>query len=184
MCACQPRVRVKIIGGEGKPAPGQLESKEVLKHKKNPDVGTKTTYYADEIFVEQADAATFNPDEEVRSRLRGPSLFPSCSPFWLSSEPGVRAMWRVSPLLIAKCVLHPSPCADHPDGLGQRDRAQDLARRRRRRTGRIARDGTAPRRRLQKDQEEGDVDRGAVRGDAGHVARLRLPHYEEEARGG
>ncbi|KWU44321.1 glutamyl-tRNA synthetase [Rhodotorula sp. JG-1b] len=58
-------VRVKIIGGEGKPAPGQLESKEVLKHKKNPDVGTKTTYYADEIFVEQADAATFNPDEEI-----------------------------------------------------------------------------------------------------------------------
>ena len=47
----------------------------MLKHKKNPDVGTKTTYYADEIFVEQADAATFNPDEEVRSRLRGPPFF-------------------------------------------------------------------------------------------------------------
>ncbi|GAA5862679.1 hypothetical protein JCM3774_001883 [Rhodotorula dairenensis] len=58
-------VRVKIVSGEGKPAAGQLESKEVLKHKKNPDVGTKTTYYADEIFVEQADAASFNPDEEV-----------------------------------------------------------------------------------------------------------------------
>ncbi len=70
VCAYELSVRVKIIGGEGKPAPGQLESKEVLKHKKNPDVGTKTTYYADEIFVEQADAATFNPDEEVRS-LRG-----------------------------------------------------------------------------------------------------------------
>ncbi|GAA5989864.1 hypothetical protein JCM10908_002354 [Rhodotorula pacifica] len=58
-------VRVKIVSGEGKPAAGQLESKEVLKHKKNPDVGTKVTYYADEIFVEQADAATFNPDEEI-----------------------------------------------------------------------------------------------------------------------
>ena len=76
VCVCEnASVRVKIIGGEGKPAPGQLESKEVLKHKKNPDVGTKTTYYADEIFVEQADAATFNPDEEVRSFART-SLFP------------------------------------------------------------------------------------------------------------
>lgn len=60
-------VRVKIVSGEGKPAPGQVESKEVLKHKKNPDVGTKTTFYADEIFVEQADAASFQQDEEVRS---------------------------------------------------------------------------------------------------------------------
>ncbi|POY72872.1 hypothetical protein BMF94_4032 [Rhodotorula taiwanensis] len=58
-------VRVKIVSGEGKPAPGQVESKEVLKHKKNPDVGTKTTFYADEIFVEQADAASFQQDEEV-----------------------------------------------------------------------------------------------------------------------
>lgn len=117
MCACEnASVRVKIIGGEGKPAPGQLESKEVLKHKKNPDVGTKTTYYADEIFVEQADAATFNPDEEVRSRLRGPSLFPSCSPFWLSSLSWGCASYVEGggPLLIAKCVIAPIPVCRSP----------------------------------------------------------------------
>lgn len=35
------------------------------KHKKNPDVGTKLTAYADTIFVEQEDAASFAVDEEV-----------------------------------------------------------------------------------------------------------------------
>ncbi|GAA6011598.1 hypothetical protein JCM10207_002674 [Rhodosporidiobolus poonsookiae] len=58
-------VPVKIIGGEGAPAPGQVESKPQPKHKKNPDVGSKTTLYADVIYVEQADAATFAQDEEL-----------------------------------------------------------------------------------------------------------------------
>jgi len=52
----------------------------VPKHKKNPDVGTKTTCYADKVFVEQADAATFAQDEEVRYLLSLlPRLPPSCS---------------------------------------------------------------------------------------------------------
>ncbi|BGP43370.1 glutamate--tRNA ligase [Rhodotorula kratochvilovae] len=58
-------VPVTILSGEGKPAPGEVEAREVPKHKKNPDVGIKTTYYADKIFVEQADAASFAQDEEV-----------------------------------------------------------------------------------------------------------------------
>lgn len=49
------------------------------KHKKNPDVGTKTTCYADKVFVEQADAATFAQDEEVRRALPSLSLFLSFS---------------------------------------------------------------------------------------------------------
>lgn len=56
-----------IRGGEGKPAPGTVETREVPRHKKNPAVGTKTTFYADRVFVEQADAASFAQDEEVRS---------------------------------------------------------------------------------------------------------------------
>ncbi|GAA5888833.1 hypothetical protein JCM5296_005009 [Sporobolomyces johnsonii] len=56
-------VPVKIIGGEGKP--NGVESKELPKHKKNPDVGNKTTYYGETIYVEQADAATFAQDEEL-----------------------------------------------------------------------------------------------------------------------
>lgn len=59
------RVPVKIIGGEGKPAQGQVEIKELPKHKKNDQVGTKKTYYSESIFVEQADAASFAQDEEV-----------------------------------------------------------------------------------------------------------------------
>ncbi|GAA5973550.1 hypothetical protein JCM11641_007114 [Rhodosporidiobolus odoratus] len=58
-------VPVKVIGGQGKPAPGQVESKQNPKHKKNPEVGLKTTYYADTFYVEQADAVTFAQDEEV-----------------------------------------------------------------------------------------------------------------------
>jgi hypothetical protein len=61
------RVPVKIIGGEGKPADGQVEIKELPKHKKNDQVGTKKTYYSETIFVEQADAASFAQDEEVSS---------------------------------------------------------------------------------------------------------------------
>jgi glutamyl-tRNA synthetase len=35
------------------------------KHKKNPDVGTKKTVYGSGIFLEQADANTFELEEEV-----------------------------------------------------------------------------------------------------------------------
>ncbi|BGP19968.1 hypothetical protein JCM10213_006745 [Rhodosporidiobolus nylandii] len=58
-------VPVKVVSGEGKPAAGQIESKQNPRHKKNPDVGLKATYYADQIFVEQADAASFADNEEV-----------------------------------------------------------------------------------------------------------------------
>ncbi|GAA5905485.1 hypothetical protein JCM6882_004765, partial [Rhodosporidiobolus microsporus] len=58
-------VPVTVIGGAGAPAPGQVESKQNPKHKKNPDVGLKTTYYSSSFFVEQADAASFAADEEV-----------------------------------------------------------------------------------------------------------------------
>ncbi|KPV71920.1 uncharacterized protein RHOBADRAFT_56299 [Rhodotorula graminis WP1] len=63
--ATEGLVPVTVLGGEGKPAPGQVELKDVPRHKKNPDVGTKKTCYADKVFVEQADAATFAQDEEV-----------------------------------------------------------------------------------------------------------------------
>ncbi|GAA5955820.1 hypothetical protein JCM3765_001862 [Sporobolomyces pararoseus] len=61
----QNLVPVKIIGGEGKPAQGQVEIKELPKHKKNDQVGTKKTHYSETIFVEQADAASFAQDEEL-----------------------------------------------------------------------------------------------------------------------
>ncbi|GAA5827708.1 hypothetical protein JCM11251_001799 [Rhodosporidiobolus azoricus] len=58
-------VPVIIIGGAGAPAAGQVETKQNPKHKKNPDIGLKTTYYSSSLFVEQADAASFAVDEEV-----------------------------------------------------------------------------------------------------------------------
>ncbi|KAM0786047.1 hypothetical protein ACM66B_006858 [Microbotryomycetes sp. NB124-2] len=55
---------VKVVcQGEGCPA--EAYSKEMPKHKKNPDVGVKQTSYADTIYVEQEDAKTFAQDEEL-----------------------------------------------------------------------------------------------------------------------
>ena len=55
---------VKVtVSGPGTPA--QAELRELPKHKKNPEVGTKQTAFADSFFVEQADAASFAQDEEV-----------------------------------------------------------------------------------------------------------------------
>lgn len=47
-------------------APATPEVKEVLKHKKNPDVGTKKTTYSNKIVVDQEDAKTFEIGEEVK----------------------------------------------------------------------------------------------------------------------
>ncbi|GAA5931087.1 glutamate--tRNA ligase GUS1 [Sporobolomyces koalae] len=60
----QNLVRVEIVGGQGKPE-GRVEIKEVPKHKKNEQVGTKKTYYGETIYVEQSDAASFAQDEEL-----------------------------------------------------------------------------------------------------------------------
>ncbi|KAJ8660549.1 glutamate-tRNA ligase [Lichtheimia ornata] len=46
-------------------APATPEVKEVLKHKKNPDVGTKKTTYSNKIVVDQEDAKTFEIGEEI-----------------------------------------------------------------------------------------------------------------------
>ncbi|KDE04185.1 hypothetical protein MVLG_05348 [Microbotryum lychnidis-dioicae p1A1 Lamole] len=57
-------VKVKIIGGEGLPTKGP-ESKSMPKHKKNAEVGEKTTWFDSTIYVEQIDAITFAQDEEI-----------------------------------------------------------------------------------------------------------------------
>ncbi|CAG8580606.1 5243_t:CDS:10 [Paraglomus brasilianum] len=53
-------VRAKITGG-----PAESYIKDMPKHKKNPDVGTKKTTYSSEIFIEQGDAKTFGLEEEI-----------------------------------------------------------------------------------------------------------------------
>lgn len=56
--------RVKVlISGEG--TPSSPEGREMPKHKKNPEVGVKTTYFSDVIYVEHEDAKCFAQDEEV-----------------------------------------------------------------------------------------------------------------------
>ncbi|SCV72989.1 BQ2448_6914 [Microbotryum intermedium] len=57
-------VKVKIMGGEGLPTNGP-ESKSMPKHKKNAQVGDKTTWFDSTIYVEQVDAITFAQDEEI-----------------------------------------------------------------------------------------------------------------------
>ncbi|KAJ1344787.1 glutamate-tRNA ligase [Batrachochytrium salamandrivorans] len=42
-----------------------IHAKELLKHKKNPDLGMKTTIFSPEIFLEQEDAKEFEQDEEL-----------------------------------------------------------------------------------------------------------------------
>ena len=49
-----------------KGGPEQPEVKELPRHKKNPDVGTKKTVYCNTVLVEQEDAKTFAEGEEVR----------------------------------------------------------------------------------------------------------------------
>lgn len=53
-------MEVSVKGGPGKP-----EVKELPRHKKNPEVGSKKTVYASTILLEQEDAKTFADNEEV-----------------------------------------------------------------------------------------------------------------------
>jgi len=57
--------RVPITLLPGKDVPEKPLIKPVTCHKKNPDLGNKNVYYSNQIFVEQEDAQTFKPDEEV-----------------------------------------------------------------------------------------------------------------------
>ena len=41
------------------------EEKQVLKHKKNPELGNKITLYDPVVYLEQADAQTFGDNEEI-----------------------------------------------------------------------------------------------------------------------
>jgi glutamyl-tRNA synthetase len=54
---------VKLVAGENVPKEPYVQ--ELACHKKNPDLGTKKVWYADEFFIEQEDALTFAKDEEV-----------------------------------------------------------------------------------------------------------------------
>ncbi|KAH9931716.1 glutamate-tRNA ligase [Epithele typhae] len=53
-------VPVTIKGGPVAP-----ETKSVPKHKKNPEVGEKTTVYSSQIFIEQEDVVSFDDNEEI-----------------------------------------------------------------------------------------------------------------------
>ncbi|KAI0053848.1 glutamate-tRNA ligase [Auriscalpium vulgare] len=53
-------VPVTITGG-----PAAIEVKTLPKHKKNPDVGEKTTVYSSSLLVEQDDALSFDDNEEI-----------------------------------------------------------------------------------------------------------------------
>ena len=55
-----PRVKTNILGGPENPY-----SEWVAKHKKNPDIGSKQTWFASSIWIEQEDAKTFEMEEEV-----------------------------------------------------------------------------------------------------------------------
>lgn len=57
-------VKVTVTG-----APDKEESKLLPKHKKNADLGNKTTVFASEILIEQVDAKSFDDNEEVRSNF-------------------------------------------------------------------------------------------------------------------
>ncbi|GBB83543.1 hypothetical protein RclHR1_10240004 [Rhizophagus clarus] len=56
----QDIVKVKILGGPETPY-----SKEMAKHKKNPSVGNKQTWFSSNILIEQEDAKTFEKEEEI-----------------------------------------------------------------------------------------------------------------------
>lgn len=55
-------VRVKLTGED---APSEPRTAPVPKHKKNPSLGTKPVSYSSTIFLEQADALTLKPGEEI-----------------------------------------------------------------------------------------------------------------------
>lgn len=58
-------MEVTVNGG-----PSTVEIKSLPLHKKNPDVGTKKTVYADTILLEQEDAKSFALNEEVSINIK------------------------------------------------------------------------------------------------------------------
>lgn len=55
--------------------PAESYTKSLPKHKKNSDIGQKSTTYSKDIMVEQVDAASFDEGEEVRFATR---VFATC----------------------------------------------------------------------------------------------------------
>lgn len=55
-------VKVELFGAE---APTGVETHERPKHPKNPDVGMKQVVYSPSVYIDQADAKSFKPDEEI-----------------------------------------------------------------------------------------------------------------------
>lgn len=54
-------VPVTLTGG-----PAAEESKRLPKHKKNAELGDKTTFFSSSLLIEQVDAKSFDDNEEVR----------------------------------------------------------------------------------------------------------------------
>lgn len=55
-------VKVTVTGTE---APAEPTTSEKPKHPKNPAIGTKAVVFADELYLDQADAKSFKKDEEI-----------------------------------------------------------------------------------------------------------------------
>lgn len=63
-CSCSDAhfsVKMQIRG-----APLEPQVKQIPKHKKNAELGFKSTSYMSQVLIEGADAQSFGPDEEVR----------------------------------------------------------------------------------------------------------------------
>jgi len=105
--AIQDATKVPFVLSNGPAAP---YTGEVARHKKNPELGTKPVTYSSTVYLEGEDANAIAADEEV---CLDASFFPSD-----------RAVVRGSYGPPAKfCCASPGD----PDGLGQRDRADDRA---------------------------------------------------------
>jgi glutamyl-tRNA synthetase len=46
--------------------PKEVQKKDVLRHKKNPEIGTKITSFFHEVYLDFADASDLTEGEEVR----------------------------------------------------------------------------------------------------------------------
>lgn len=57
------RVTLRLSGEEAK----EVKSEKRARHKKNAELGEKTTWFGPEVLIEQDDAASFADGEEVRS---------------------------------------------------------------------------------------------------------------------
>ena len=56
-------VECTVVDENGKPV--EEQSAELPKHKKNPEIGNKTTTFAAKMLIEQDDAVSFDANEEV-----------------------------------------------------------------------------------------------------------------------